>query len=178
MIVSASTQETTADIAALVQRHQVGLWRYLRVLGCEPELAEDIVQDSFLAAFRSPPGIPEADSTGWNRWLKTVARNRFISHRRRSKRQVDFGLIGDVDALFASSAEDGGDAAMVALESCVKRLDGRSLAVIRARFGDELTAAETAERIGIGESNVGVILHRAIRRLRECMEGRLSDGRA
>jgi DNA-directed RNA polymerase specialized sigma24 family protein len=38
-------------------------------------------------------------------------------------------------------------------------------------FYDELTAADTAGFLGVSEANVRVIRHRAIRQLRNCMEG-------
>lgn len=40
--------------ARMVHEHQAGLWRYLRYLGCEPALAEDLVQEVFLAVWQRP----------------------------------------------------------------------------------------------------------------------------
>ena len=37
------------DAAQLIREHQAGVWRYLRVLGCSRELAEDLTQETFLA---------------------------------------------------------------------------------------------------------------------------------
>ena len=36
----------------LIQKYQNGIWRYLRVLGCEASLADDITQETF---FESHP---------------------------------------------------------------------------------------------------------------------------
>ena len=32
----------------LIRRHQSGVWRYLRFLGCPPELADDLTQEAKL----------------------------------------------------------------------------------------------------------------------------------
>ena len=36
----------------LIRKYQHGIWRYLRVLGCEASLAEDITQETFLRVIR------------------------------------------------------------------------------------------------------------------------------
>ena len=56
MPIDASTAPARVSVTeALVRRHQVGVWRYLRFLGCPPELADDLAQDTFLALMRHPP---------------------------------------------------------------------------------------------------------------------------
>ncbi|HEX7449919.1 MAG TPA: sigma factor, partial [Pirellulales bacterium] len=42
------------DAARLIEEHQAGVWRYLRVLGCNAAEAEDLTQDTFLAVLEKP----------------------------------------------------------------------------------------------------------------------------
>lgn len=56
------------------------------------------------------------------------------------------------------------------LAGCVQNLNERERTVVVMSFYDEQTGADVARLLGISEANVRVIRHRAIRRLRECME--------
>ena len=51
---SASTSEPDPWVEELARRHQAGVWRYLRLLGCAPDLADDLVQETFLQVLRRP----------------------------------------------------------------------------------------------------------------------------
>ena len=55
------------------------------------------------------------------------------------------------------------------LTRCVQRLADRDRTVIVMTFYDEQTGADVASFLGISESNVRVIRHRAIHQLRACM---------
>jgi len=165
----------TLDLEALIARHQAGLWRYVRALGAEIELADDVVQDAFLTAWRTPPSIPFANAKAWMGWLRTVARNRFITVRRREKKQVSVGELEEVEALFASLSPDGSSSWLIALESCFGSalLDERSRKLLEMRYRDEMSAREVAAALSMSETNVGVTAHRALAKLRVCVERRL-----
>lgn len=45
----AAMADRQADMAGLVRAHQAGVWRYLRFLGCHPDEADDLTQETFLA---------------------------------------------------------------------------------------------------------------------------------
>lgn len=56
------------------------LARFLRRLGAGPEVAEELVQESFVRLIRHAPRL--TDDTRVGAWLYTVARNLWRSHRR------------------------------------------------------------------------------------------------
>lgn len=56
------------------------------------------------------------------------------------------------------------------LARCVQMLKERERSVVVLTFYDEQTAGEAAGFLGITETNVRVIRHRALRNLRSCME--------
>jgi RNA polymerase sigma-70 factor (ECF subfamily) len=57
------------------------------------------------------------------------------------------------------------------LSRCVQSLRERERTVIVMSFFDEQTGADVAGFLGISETNLRVIRHRAIHELRKCMEG-------
>jgi RNA polymerase sigma-70 factor (ECF subfamily) len=80
----AATVQVGFDPARLVERHQSGVWRYLRALGCDPVLAEDLTQDTFLAVLRQP--FEEYSEAATAAYLRRTARNLYVnSHRRAGK---------------------------------------------------------------------------------------------
>jgi RNA polymerase sigma-70 factor (ECF subfamily) len=56
------------------------------------------------------------------------------------------------------------------LARCVRMLKERERSVVVLTFYDDQTASEAAGLLGITETNVRVIRHRALRNLRSCME--------
>lgn len=75
-----------ATLAIWVKTHQAEIFRYLRYLGAwDVSLAEDLVQETFLAVHQSP-NTPETDDVRrQGAWLRGVARNIFLLHYRRSR---------------------------------------------------------------------------------------------
>lgn len=57
------------------------------------------------------------------------------------------------------------------LARCVQNLRERERTVVVMTFYDEQTGADVAGFLGVSESNLRVIRHRAIHELRKCMEG-------
>jgi len=55
------------------------------------------------------------------------------------------------------------------LRRCVQNLKERERAVVVMTFYDEQTSADLASFLGVSETNVRVIRHRAIHQLRQCM---------
>ena len=70
----------------LIRTQQAGLYRYLRYLGAGHEVAEDIVQESFLAMVRHDDAAPAiADPPAY---LRGTARNLFLGYCRRRAAQM------------------------------------------------------------------------------------------
>ena len=68
-----------SEFAAMVRDHQAALWRYLRYLGCDPALAEDLVQDTLQVALEKSPQTLRRPRA----WLAAVCRNLLRQHRTR-----------------------------------------------------------------------------------------------
>src|SRR5262245_33338528 len=85
---------TGFDPVRLIETHQVGVWRYLRALGCESALAEDLTQETFLAVLQNP--FQELSRSATAAYLRKTAHNLFVSHCRRSGRVL---VMEDVESL-------------------------------------------------------------------------------
>ncbi len=76
-------EQTGPAPADLIRSHQRGVWRYLRWLGCDETLAEDLTQSAFLALVRS--GFREEAPSATAAWLRKTSRNLFIDALRRHR---------------------------------------------------------------------------------------------
>ena len=70
------------DPLRLIQTYQAGVWRYLRALGCEATLAEDLTQDTFVAVLQRP--FNDVSPAATSAYLRKTALNLLISHQRRA----------------------------------------------------------------------------------------------
>lgn len=69
------------DVSQLVQRHQAEVWRYVRFLGANAELADDLVQETFLQLLRAP--YEDQGEPARRAWLRKVAQNLYVKSFRR-----------------------------------------------------------------------------------------------
>lgn len=163
------------DPADLIKEHQAGVWRYLRVLGCEPNEADDLTQETFLAVLRKPfeyYGKAAAAS-----YLRKVAYHRFISARRRTGKEVvtdELELIDESWSDWMSSRHDGSEAIEM-LQVCLSKLPERARWALEMRFRDKLPRTEIAKNLEITEHGAKNLMQRAKGKLRECVESKLSN---
>ena len=74
------------ELERLIQMHQAPIYRYLRYLGADAALAEDLVQETFLATMKPSEHQPAApDDALWPAWLRGIARNLFLMECRRRR---------------------------------------------------------------------------------------------
>jgi RNA polymerase sigma-70 factor (ECF subfamily) len=90
-----SDRSGAVDLGRLIADHQVGVWRYLRALGCEPAEADDLTQETFLAGLQKP--IVHYSPAATAAYLRKVAFNRFVTVRRRARRVVLMEQIEEID---------------------------------------------------------------------------------
>jgi len=169
------TGGAAADVAAhdaaneaLVRRHVRGVWRFLRLLGCSPDEADDLTQEVFLVALRK--GTGDRDAREVAAFLRNTARHLFLRSRRlRGRRAEQQARLAE--QLFGQACgEDGGDRRVEALRGCVEQLAERSRALVRMFYGEERSRAEVAAVLGIKETGVKTALQRVRQSLRECLQ--------
>jgi RNA polymerase sigma-70 factor, ECF subfamily len=165
--------KTSMDAHALIQAHQAEIWRYLRYLGCEAAEAEDLTQETFLAALSGT--AVELDGPRRSAYLRTVARNLFLKSKRRAVVSLDLDAAERVWTAFAR--EDGGASSLDALRSCVEALDGRAKKALELRYAARSSNAAMAASLDLAQEGVKTLLRRLKERLKDCVERKLAhDG--
>lgn len=162
-----------------VRLHQEPLVRYARSIVGETEAAKDIVQEAFLRLCKQgPQGFTSSDSRAASNlekptaaWLFRVCHNLAINRLRKERRMqsnVD-GVLEDTQA--TRTAKDPAAEASEAddhrrLWNCIGELPENQQQVVRLKFHSGMTYREISESTGLSESNVGFLLHKALRSLR------------
>jgi len=160
------------DLAAIVRAHQTQLFRYLRFLGCERALAEDLVQETFLALLERP--FEERGPAATAAYLRRVARNLYLMWLRRRSRYPAFEDLDAADRVWERYArDDGGEGYLEALRECLAHLKARARHALVLRFQAGKSRAEIGEALGLSEDGTKSILRRARRFLRECISRKI-----
>ena len=164
----------------LVHRHQRGVWRYLRFLGADPELADDLTQEAFLSLLRTPPEQTEAAAI--SAWLRRTAYNLFCNSRRRP-RAAPLELV-EAEAAWQTFVGDGlgngignsnSDETMEALAQCLQRLPERMQQALRLRYQQDGSRQVVAQRLALTVEGAKTLLRRARERLASCVSSRLNS---
>lgn len=170
---SASVPDTTGfDPVHLVAEHQAGVWRYLRTLGCDPALAEDLTQETFLSVFQRP--FQDYNRSATASYLRRTAHNLFVSLQRRAGKVT---AVEDVELLDQSwcrwAEDDNGEAVLAALRECLENLSERARRALQLRFQERETRAKIAADLNITEHGAKNLMQRAKQKLRTCIESKL-----
>src|SRR3954452_18607459 len=141
--------EERTDLASLVDRHQAGVWRYVRFLGADTTEADDLTQETFLAIARG--GFIERDERQTAGYLRIVARNQLLALRRRQNREVSTVELEAADSVWAAAAGPDGSLGIYleALRDCVDQLEGRARQVVNLHYHDYAGREAIASQLGM-----------------------------
>ena len=173
---TASKPESTGfDPARLIGTHQTGVWRYLRAMGCDADLAEDLTQETFLKVLQDP--FDDYDRRATAAYLRKVAYHLLVTAKRRGGRVTaveDMEAFEQLDSRWSDLvSEDDGEAMMDALKQCLQRLTDRARHALELRFTHRETRSRIAESLEITEHGARNLMQRAKQQLRSCIEGKM-----
>jgi len=177
-----TVEATPEDLARLAQggdvsafESLVGLYgprllRYIRQRVGNLHTAEDLLQDTFLKAFGA---ISRFDcSRSLTTWLFTIATRVAISHGRR-RFEVSVAAPEELGAV----AEAAPDQRMVRAETrsglwdrAKALLPDTQFVSLWLKYAEEMSVNDIAEIVGVSVSNAKVLLHRARRKLADCID--------
>jgi RNA polymerase sigma-70 factor (ECF subfamily) len=179
-----------ADLfAAEIDRHRRYLLRVARLQLRDADLAEDIVQETIVAALGAREGFSGRSSV--RTWLTGILKHKVVDAIRQRQRQplTEAGFdpetdLDEFDPLFKDNGAwqappaawgDPEDALsrrefMDVMEACLERLPPKTARVFVMREVMELETAEICKELAITSNNLWVILYRARMALRECLE--------
>lgn len=159
------------DAEQLVLRHQRGVWRYLRMLGCDDATADDLTQETFLRVLRREDFVQHNDSATAG-YLRRTAYNLMVSRHRKLGRIQTIAEPQLLDETWDRWAgkDLSGDLAIEALKHCFEKLTQRARMALTMRFDSSSSRVEIGEALGITDHGARNLMQRAKRQLRECVE--------
>jgi RNA polymerase sigma-70 factor, ECF subfamily len=178
---------------ALVERHNGSMLRLAQSYVPSRAVAEEVVQDTWLAVLRGLAGFEGRSSL--RTWVFTILVNRARTTGVREQRSVpiaDAGPVVDASRFgpdgawsappehWIEEAEDRIEAAKLAglLRSAVDGLPVRQREVVLLRDVEEMSSADVCSVLAISEANQRVLLHRGRGKLRQVLESELGNGRS
>lgn len=139
--------------------------------------AEDVLQKVSTVAVSKFEDFDEGGTLNeFIAWTISIARFEVLRHLRDQATDRHSYMADSLNQLADAFQEIAPeyDSRREALSVCVSQLSGKSREVLEKRYGEGLKTAAIAELLGLTAGNVSVILNRTYRRLRECVESRLT----
>ena len=171
-----------------VDEHGDVLYRYALARVRKPDLAQDLVQETLLAAMRSHERF--AGQSSVRSWLCGILKHKLCDHFRKRGRETSFTDLEFLADEFEEKFVPEGfwvhmngpkewrpepdevmhrDDFWKAMRDCLAKLPERVAAVFTLREMDEMEGKEICAMLNISENNLWVMLHRARMALRECL---------
>ncbi len=163
-----------AAIEMFVHQYETGVFRLALSIVGDPAEANEVMQETFIAALRSLPAYQ--DKKSFKAWLYTIALNHSRSHLRKRKvlerLRMTLNNIFQVETERQVSPED----AIIQSEkeaqiwNALNQLDERYRIVVVLRYFHELSIAEISEILSVNEGTIHSRLHNAREKLRNALK--------
>jgi RNA polymerase sigma-70 factor (TIGR02943 family) len=177
------------DLGRWVDEHAGCLYGYALTRVRVPDVAKDLVQETFLVGIRSLEKF--AGRSSERSWLVGILKKKILDYLRTAHRETSFTdmefLVGDGSQSFDADARWNclhnaqqwrAEAEEVThktefwqtMRDCLSKLPRRHSVVFILREIDGMSTQEICRTVSISEDNLWVILHRARMALRESLE--------
>lgn len=166
---SPDPQERANWVRSALDRFELPLMRYASGITGDAERARDIVQETFLRLCRERPARI-ADHLA--EWLFTVCRNRALSVRRKESRMTTLNEI-QVEQRPSPGLNPAEqverDETSDRIRRLIETLPSKQREVVRLKFQAGLSYKEIGTVANLSVSNVGFLLHTALKTIRHEM---------
>lgn len=141
------------------------IYNYFRFrVGADAE-AEDLTARTFEKAWRARERYRQ-DLAGFSTWLFTIAHNVAMDFLRSRRPQVPLDAVPELAADGGPEEDAERRSDLERLSALAASLSEREQELIALKYGAMLENRQIAKLLGISDSNVGTILHRAVQTLR------------
>jgi RNA polymerase sigma-70 factor (ECF subfamily) len=148
-------------IVEALELHESALIRYARWILSDLESAREVVQETFLRLCKEDPARIEGHVA---QWLFTVCRNLAFDARKKESRMTP---LGDTEIAVAPDLDERRTVSQVF--QLVETLPKNQREVIYLKFQCDLSYKEISEVTKLSVSNVGFLIHSAVRAIRKQM---------
>ena len=162
LIVSMASNGDRLAFEELVRRRQSWIRNLMRRCCHDSELADDLSQQVFMQAWRKIRQVKEPDRFG--PWLKRIAINQWLQHRRKDDALRD---AGGENLITAASEEKTGVA--MDLDRALATLPKEVALCIVLSYHERMTHVEIAELTKLPEGTVKSHIRRGSEKLREVL---------
>ncbi len=163
---------------ALVERYQRSLYYFVVGKVAEDTEAKDIVQKTFVAAFKNLADFRVGES--FFAWLRGIALNHCRNEWRRYQSQARLAgrLLeekrAELELASLGARPDEEEGRLAALRQCLEQLGSEEQSAVELRFVQELPLAKIGEQLGRQAEATRLFLYRIRQRLADCVKKRLS----
>lgn len=159
----------------ILERFEIPLLQYAQRITGNREQAKDVVQETFIK-FQRNGALRQEDQLAT--WLFTVCRNRALNVCRKERRIIYLGEgateAPDSEQVMPFDAIEHKEATGFLLR-IVATLPPRQQEVLQLKFQNDLSYQQIAEIMRTSANNVGVLLHTALKTLRDRYAKTASD---
>lgn len=148
------------------------------------EDAEDILQETFIKAYRSLDKFQSQNGTRFSPWLYRIGINCSIDYLRRNKnRRLKHSHTDDLDNFSSGSGNSSSEPEQTRdrkeirekIDQTLKRLSDRQKMIFILKHYQELTTAEIAEYLDCSEGSVKRQLFRAVQTVKQHLKGLIME---
>jgi RNA polymerase sigma-70 factor (ECF subfamily) len=169
-----------------LNEHSDYLYRFALARLRDPHQAEDVVQETFIAAIKSPSF---AEQSSPRTWLTGILKHKIIDLMRKNVREIAASsLMSDEDANMDEFFDETGHWAekplawdmpqdaleqkqfLTVLQNCMNKLPAKLAALFMMRDVHETDNEEICKELNITATNAWVMLYRARMGMRKCLE--------
>jgi RNA polymerase sigma factor (sigma-70 family) len=170
----------TVNLSEQFDCYYPAVYKYFRYRGADPDLANDLAAAVFERALTKLSSF-DPRKGAFNTWLFAIARHTAINHWKAQARRKDVSID------FISDQSNGEPLpeevviqgqSLEALLAALCDLEERQREIVALKFGGVLNNRQIAGLLGLTAGNVGVILYRALQKIKQnlsAVEGQVRD---
>jgi len=184
-MVDKTTALPKIDINSWVDNYGDMLYSYALGRVEQPMVAQDLVQDTFVAALQAQHSF--AGNSTEKTWLVGILKHKILDYYRKKYRGIEDQLEFndaiepkfDASGHYIEPSRDWGKNPEKAISNtefvevlgnCLEKLPENQKVVFKLREMEDLDCDEICNIVGVTPTNLGVLLFRARQRLRKCLE--------
>ncbi|MFC1582227.1 sigma-70 family RNA polymerase sigma factor [Planctomycetota bacterium] len=175
---SNQTSQNGRAFEILVRQHHRRLLAYAGSLNSDPVLAEDLVQEAFITAYRKLAAFDPSRDFG--AWVRGIIRNKYREWARKRKEPVlDDQVLAGIEEqhnAWDRAEEDGRGEALEALRECIAQLQDGLRRIVEAFYFRGDTCPLIAAATDSSEAAIRKRLERSRGLLADCVDRKLGAG--
>ena len=161
-------QVPMTDITEIIKEREAPLLRYAGRLIRDSEAARDVVQEVFIKYVRISQDQGRAKIDNLPAWLYRVTRNLCLDHLKSKRVQLEIPIDENIANFAGGESPDRTlekEESMTLVRKKLMALEPRDREVVILKIEHGRSYREISEIMGISVTNVGFILHTAIKKL-------------